>query len=465
MRKLALICALALIASPMAMASSWAGDVIFGWTIDNSNELANAGLSNGNKSEVFVSYMDFNPAGVFAGGDINAGDGAGVGVSAFSEFLGDSDPSWAVSRNCTAVSREIIAWDADTYLELVGGQQTNRPWVWLTQLEHDAAAAYETGAANQANYGTAWIEQTGANGASGGQLSGRLALGTDTGYNVGADPRFIIDPDSSTFGMNGATDVWGGIRVGNDVMVVGRSGGAGQIVKVPVNAATLANAAGQRVGDVATPASLLMTDAAGTWYTGGAEANGKMIVNDRGGFAIKVIDAGGAILGSFDMAGIGLIPEDLDVLSVQGDTARVVVNVFDPADTVKLAVLDVDLTNGSAVVVNTLQSGGLFENGLGGSLGNVDEVVVSPGGDLILNDSRGSNDSRPNLVTAEELNAALTGDGSLQPIGVAFGQLFVDSDGDGQVGQNYARGVAFTPEPATLALLAMGGLALIRRRK
>ena len=74
---------------------------------------------------------------------------------------------------------------------------------------------------------------------------------------------------------------------------------------------------------------------------------------------------------------------------------------------------------------------------------------------------RQCNDDRFDLVLAESLAAALTGDGSLVNVGIDGDQIF-----GGMSGFRYSKGMAFNvPEPATLALLAMGGLAVIRRRK
>lgn len=466
MRKLVLICALAMIASPMAMAA-WSGDVIFGQPMDYNPPMeTETGQRDGRRSEIFVSYVDFDPVAPFVGGDPGL-DVAYAGCDGSqSEILGDVDPRWSASRNVTAISRAIVNFDDDSYLELAAGQYGALTGMWLTQVEYAASAAYEGAGYMQSTYGNAWIDQApAAANNSGGQTSGRIQLATDTGFQVGANPKFIIDADASVYGMSGSTDVWGMEKVGDDLYVVGRAGGYGQIVKVAVGASSLANAAGQRIGDVAS-SSLLMADTApGTWYTGVAEAGGKMVVADRGGMALKVVDTTGAIVGSYDMAGnLGLIPEDVDVMSVQGDVARVVVNVADPAQTVMLAVMDVDLNSGAATVANLLTSGNLAENGVGTGLDYVDEVAVSPAGDLVYIDSRGQNDGRYAILAAEDLAAVIDGSGSTVAVNVAAPWLF---NGSGGVfaGFNWGRGVAFTPEPATLALLAMGGLALIRRRK
>lgn len=465
MRTLALVSLLALIVTPFASAA-FSGDIIFAGATDYNDSLTAAIGDNGRGSDIVLAPVNFNAGSEFVGGDPNYDGGNLVGMGS-SELLGDSDKQWGgttYNNNVTAMSRALVA-HGDAYLELAAGKWGAHDNVWVTQLVYDASASIENALfAVNAGFG-AWIDQSGATPNSGGQLTGKLQVASDTGFKIGVDPRFTIDAGGVTFGMMGSEDVWDMAVQGStgDLFVVGRAGMNGQILNVPVSGA-LANATGSRLADIAgTPA--VAHASAMTWYTGAVESQDHLLVVDRSLQNIEVfaISSGALqLVGSYALgAELSVAPEDLAILDEGDGTVRVVVDVLDPAAVVKLAVLDITLANPAAAsVVNLLQAGGLSENGAGSTLNRVDGVYVSPEGDIIAQDSRDQNDDRWAGISTDSLAAALTGDGSLQTVGTTLDYMWTS-----YAGFNYARGLVFTPEPASLALLVMGGLALIRRRK
>ena len=450
--------------------AAWQGDFIYAaqdkYTSDGSSTW---------RYGTACAYLDFG-AGFYGGATHSAYD--------MSEPLTDNDGY--VPDNIMSLARGFVQYDSNTSLILVAstwGSSTSKSF--LTQVEWDNTAAYEdqglTNPGRISVYGEAGQPIT-----DGGITSGRYQLAVDPvgspggGYDPGGDdggvdPRFRME---GTIGahMTGADGQTGLARdeAGN-LYVSGRAGlGDARVYKIP-GPGVLGNSAGTRAIDLLGVPSLLVQKLTPvSWFTGVAAGSGAVYVTDYTVQSVDVYDANtGAPIMSVDLSVAGgliddvpaLLPEDVRVdPSHAGPGVRLVVQVLDEAATgplgrVDLLVLDVDPVAGTLLAAKALCDGGGAENGSFGYTA-VDWLEVSPDGDIISVDARGSSDTRAHAYTAESYAAAMAAPGLIVPIVNITNSMWSNRMFDKVKG-----GAFMVPEPVSMALLALGGLALIRRRK
>jgi hypothetical protein len=363
------------------------------------------------------------------------------------------------TRDVVNFARAFVRYDNDTLLGLHPGRWANGgSGTYVTQYQYDASAAYEITPGLIDIVGAAPTN-------TGGVLSGRLrlAVSPEGGYDrtMGHTGVKLNLVNAKAAGMSTLQSTWdmvadesGNLYVaGSDAILT-----TGKVWKVTKNNGVrdLKDILGRRVGDAGVfteGASALATAGFGV-YTGLAIDADTLFAANRFTLSIDVYKTDGTVVGTADLSALGMIVEDAEVLSSSGDITRLVVNVLDPD--VRLVVVDVN-RNDASVVVKQLVTNQQENGDTSADLQRNDRVFVSPDGDIVVYDSRGSNDGRWIPIGADEV-ASWPMDGST----VASSN---NNSMYGDITFDYAGGLAFTPEPATLALLAMGGLAMIRRRK
>ena len=470
------IAVVAIVAAMLTPAqAAWDGDFIYAsperWSVTMADETGNKDYF---RYSVAVAKVDM--ATPFFGGQ------ACVGYDQSEPLAGNEGPLEAVSGSITYLSRGIVAYDADTALVLNAakwGQSSTR--MHIAQLEYRAGEAYEdngsTSPGRMSVYGSPMPV------ADGGMLTGRLQLAVDArGYDkngtLGINPRLDLSGSIGAASMTGADGVMGLAKdeVGN-LYVAGRVRGSGdaRVYKIPyTGGGGLQNADGQRVTDLfGAPGLLVQKVTPVSWFTGVAAGGGGVYVTDYNVQSVDVYDPGtGALKLSVDLSvanGVipdvpALTPEDVRVdPTFAGPGVRLVVQVLDEAVTgplgrVDLLVLDVDPVAGTLLAAKALCDGGGAENGHY-TYTAVDWLEISPDGDIVSSDVRGNNDQRAHAYKAEAYATAMGLAGQIVPISNVVNSMWSNRSFD------QAKGGAFVPEPASMALLALGGLALIRRRK
>jgi len=473
MRYILALAVVAMLVSPAFAA--WDGDYVYGaqdtWTSDGKSTW---------KYGTAVAHLNYGAG--FYGGRTHSGYDQ-------SEPLCQND-GWT-GNDVVSLSRGMVQYDADTVLMLGStAWGSTYPRIYITQLQYEVGEAMEsqglTNPGRISSYGGAVQPIT-----DGGVTSGRLQLAVipvgqpGGGYDPGADdggidPRFSLQNTIGADGVAGAENVMGLAKDdAGDLYVAARAGtGDARVYKIP-GPGSMTNSAGGRINDVLGAPSLLVQKVTPvSWFTGVAVGGGGVYVTDYTVQSVDVYDPNsGALKLSVDLSvpnGLidqvpALLPEDVRVdPTYAGQGVRLIVQVLDEAATgplgrVDLLVLDVDPVAGTLLAAKALCDGGGAENGHG-AYTQIDSLEVSPDGDIASMDSRGDNDFRAHSYTAESYAASMAAPGSIVAITNGTNSMWSNR------GFNRVKGGVFidpnmVPEPVSMALLALGGLALIRRRK
>ena len=374
------------------------------------------------------------------------------------EPLAHQDWNWASFDRVTN-QRAIVVYDPNTLIGLyTTAWDTGEMRTFLTQIEYDRSAAYETDP-NTFDMTTA----APALDTSGGVASGRLklAVAPEGGYNTGV-PTYMELPNTVAQGLFRSDNVWDmTVDAQGNLYVAGRADdqSAGKIMKITKNdgVRSLSDTLGGRIGEghFTEPATPLVTEA-GAWYTGIDTDDRLLYVVDCASRRIKAFDMAGNPVGAgIDLGSeLGVIPEAAKVDPsftgrVEYET-RLWVNVYDEAavigggsPVIKLVVLDVDADTGTMVVAKQILDGDLSEKGLDYAYPNqgIDEIEVSPNGDVWVVDSRALNNDMHTIITKAEADNALTvPDGGLVNVdALGAPRLLTDKQ------FYHSRGAAFPP--------------------
>ncbi len=483
MRKYILgIVAVAVVVGALVMPAqaAWMGDIVYA---AQNRDATGASGRDVWRYGVAVAYSNF--AADFYGGKTHSGYDQ-------SEPLCQNN-GWT-GNDVLSLSRGMVQYDADTVL-MLGSKAwgSSSSTIWITQIQYEVGEAMES--QGLTNPGTISSYQPVVQPITdGGVTSGRLQLAVipvgqpGGGYDPGADDGGI-DPRYSLTGTLGADGVGGGHDVmglakdeGGDLYIAARVGiGDARVYKIP-GPGSMTNAAGGRINDVlGAPTLLVQKVTPVSWFTGVAVGGGGVYVTDYTVQSVDVYDPNsGALKLSVDLSvpnGLiddvpALLPEDVVVdPTYAGPGVRLIVQVLDEAATnaavgrIDLLVLDVDPVAGTLLAARAFNFGGGWENGHYGFTA-IDSLSISAEGDILSNDVRGTNDGRQHSVKAETYAAAIaaTAAGTAGVVSVVSNSMWSARM------YNQAKGAVFmdpnmVPEPVTMALLALGGLALIRRRK
>ena len=461
----------AMLVSPVYAA--WQGDFIYA-----AQDRYNSDGSSVWRYGIAVCYLDYDAS--FAGGKTHSGYDQ-------SEPLCQNDG--LTGGDAFSITRGVVNYDSDTALILCtnrwGSSSTKS---FINQIEYRCNETMESqGLVNPGRVST--YSPTVQPITDGGISSGRIQMAvTAEGYDpngvspTAIDPRLRLDATLGADGLTGADCVTGLAKdeTGN-LYVSGRVKGSGnaRVYKL-AGPGALANAAGQRAIDqLGAPALVVSKVTPVSWFTGVAASGNEVYVTDYTVQSVDAYDSNGAgLIASVDLSvpgvgglipdiAYGLLPEDVRVdPTYAGPGVRLVVQVLDETATSPIGRIDgliLDLVGGAFVAGRAFGINGAPENGHY-SYTSIDWLEISPGGDLLWADTRGSNDVRAVEVDDTEYAKAgvLAAPGAVTLIQSGFTSAWNDRCFD------MAKGGAFMdpcPEPASMALLVLGGLALIRRRK
>ncbi|HUW82190.1 MAG TPA: hypothetical protein VMZ31_05245 [Phycisphaerae bacterium] len=426
---------------------AWVGDVIF------------ASYSQVGK-EYGVSVAEFDFTRPMNG----KRDGTYVNrVSARYEPLVQNDRVTAC-KDAVVFSRAIVMYDEDTALVLCSlywGHWDQVRHVWITQLEYDASTPYERDPGPlvlgdiRSDQGTT----------TGGILSGRLQLAvrpegawTAMSSRIPVPSKLYLTEliDAGMFRAENVMDM--AVDLGGNLYIAGRHRytSEGMIYKLPkIGGRRLGPGKGERVGEAmfGQGVQVVSKPTGKSWFTSVAVDDGGFIYTvDRGLSTVDVYDAQGKLVLSYNMdEELQLAPEALRIdPTYTGPGPRLVLNVYDPQKVVKILVLDVDPAAASARVAKKLiNTTRLADTPSDDSalrevaddttcMELIDWIELSPEGDILYVDERGSKDDRHALIAAEDYaKAVVSPDGSTYDIPV------VGVDVLQEVGHDYARGGTF----------------------